>query len=74
MSKKRRLEMERSAKRPVAVHALSNGFGIEVLECDGERAGWRWSDRGEERVSKVLDGRFRAGRCWWRLDGFERVR
>lgn len=67
---------EALVKRPMAVQALSNGFGIEILQVEDGRVTWRWSNERKERTSKVDETgeAFRTGRVWRRLADFERVR
>ena len=62
-------------KRPIAVQGLSNGFGIEILQIEGEKVVWRWSNEIKERTSKIDSTReaFRAGSVWRRLSDFEKV-
>lgn len=57
-------------KRPIAGLALTNSFGIEILEANDEQIVWRWSNDKQEHVSKVNSGAFRVGRKWYRLDMF----
>lgn len=58
--------------RAIAGLALSNAFGIEILDIDEDSVTWRWSNEKKERVSKIKDGAFRAGRTWYRLGMFGR--
>ena len=63
-------------KSPVAVLALTNSFGIEILWLDDVKVVWRYSNETRERTSMV-DARgeaFRTGRVWRRLSDFTRVR
>ena len=70
-------------EKPIAVYSMTNSFGIEIMSMDDFKVRWRWSNDRKVRTSVIQEKldkdtgrpafRFRANRCWIRLDECMRI-